>query len=181
MKMLKKCLFAIAVVAFLAVTVQAGDPVYDGAYKGDPWPMEYKPVNVCTIPVYMEVGWWVEIEDCQDLEIMLEQVSCSELTMKATADWPCYRGCEKLKVRTNFEAELEAELDNRAALIDGYDEGWDKSGWDDRVVVGPTGVYWEELEVCVELWSTDLWEEPATSAKKKVGDLKIKVKPTGAP
>jgi hypothetical protein len=183
MKMLKKCLFTIAMVVFLAVTVQAGDPAYDGTYKGHPWPWpkEWKEVTVCVIPVYMEVGYWIEIEDCQDLEILLKQVPCDELMMKATTEWPCYQGCEKLKVRTNFEAELEARLDNRADLIDGYDEGWDKSLWDDKVVVGPTGGNWEELEVCVELWSTDLWTDPATGVKQKVGTLKIQVKPTGAP
>ena len=75
-KMLKKCLFVIAVTALLAATLQAGEyksgqPWEDSgdywAYKGHPypWPVEWKKVEVCRIPIWMEVGFWVEIKDCK--------------------------------------------------------------------------------------------------------------------
>jgi len=180
--MLKKCLLAIAVVAFLAAIVQADTR----QYKGDPWPTVYKPVEMCTIPVYIEVGWWIEIKDCQDLEITLEQVNCSELEIvnKDADDWPCYEGCEKFKVRTNFEAELDLEFDHDSDIINKHDEGIfnETSGdWEDPFIVSPDAD-WQEFEICINAWVVERWESTADAGDdEKVGDLIIWVVPTGTP
>lgn len=179
--MLKKCLLAIAVVAILAVTLQADT----AQYKGDPWPTEYKQVDVCVIPVYIEVGWWIEIKDCQDLEIVLEQVKCSELqVVTGEDDWPCYEGCEKFKVRNNFEAEIDLKFDVDSDIINKHDEGIYNSvsgDWEDPFITGPNAD-WEELEVCIDAWGVELWESTAPAGdEEKVGDLYIKVVPTGTP
>ena len=179
--MLKKCLIAIALVAFLAATVQADT----SQYKGDPWPwpFKWKKVEICSIPVYMEIGWWIEVKDCQDLEIILKQVPCNELHMKDTTDWPCYQGCEDVKIRANFEAELSLDLDKTKKgddVIHKSKVGWNVPGWPEKLILGPTGGSWEEYEVCVELYDTDLWEIDASSAGvlEKVADLVIEVEPT---
>ncbi|MHC4597007.1 MAG: hypothetical protein ACYS19_18935, partial [Planctomycetota bacterium] len=62
--------------ALLAVTIHAGTPKAGvpwedsgdwWAYKGHPypWPVEYKKIEICRIPIWMEVGFWVEIKDCE--------------------------------------------------------------------------------------------------------------------
>jgi len=191
MKMLKKCLLAITVVAFLAVTVQAGDPAYyDGTYKGHPWPwpLEWKEVTVCTIPVYMEVGYWIEIKDCQDLEIILKQVECSELKSgeAGPGDWPCYEGCEKVKVRSNFEANLDLDFEDEKpfkGLINDNEVFWEDllpGDLDDDIQVGPTGGDWVELTVCLNFWSVELWEVTVpdrAGEKSRLGVIEINVQP----
>jgi hypothetical protein len=58
MKMVKKCMIAVAVAALMVTTVRAGDP----AIKRDgDWPWTYKAIDLCTIPVYMDVGHYVQL------------------------------------------------------------------------------------------------------------------------
>jgi hypothetical protein len=181
MKMLKKCLFAITVVALLAATVQADTAQYKG--HPWPWPIEWKEVVVCKFPVFMEIGYWIEIKDCQDLEIILVQVDCDKLKGKSTDKWPCYEGCEKIKVRTNFEANLDLDFEDDADLVDDDKVFWEDilPTVDDDIQVGPTGGDWQELTICLDLWSTDLWETAVPSRageKSKIGEIEIKVEPT---
>jgi hypothetical protein len=92
MKMVKKTLVAIALVAFLAISAPADDvtpPVTDGAFdifyfgpsqngngvkvEGDDtvyWPYEYKALDICTIPVRIQVGMYVEVEDCKQRKLI---------------------------------------------------------------------------------------------------------------
>ncbi len=133
----------------------------------------------------MEIGYWIEIKDCQDLEVILVQVPCDELRGKKTDKWPCYEGCVKIKVRTNFEANLDLDLENEADFID---DSSDKEFWadilpdvDDDIIVPPTGGDWVELEACIDVYDTELWESTVPNRageKSRVGDLCIKVEPT---
>ena len=183
--MLKKCLFAITVVALLTATLQADTAQYKG--HPWPWPIEWKEIVVCTFPVFMEIGYWIEIKDCQDLELILKQVPCEELKGKSTDKWPCYEGCEKIKVRSNFEANLDLDLENKNDIID---DSSDKLFWedilpkvDDDIQVGPTGGDWVELTICLDIYDTELWEADVPSRageKSKVADIEIKVEPTAS-
>jgi len=170
MKMLKKCLFAIAVIALLAVTVQAAST----KYKGDPypWPVEWKKVEICRIPVFMEVGFWVEIKDCEDKEILLKQVNCETIGKNPVDDFPCYLGCVDLEIRTNFEAELSGDLSHsldmkHKQLFNG-----------DEKHTLPGDGKWIDVEACVNAYDVELWDfEYAAGTKSEIGKLKIKVKP----
>jgi hypothetical protein len=178
MKMLKKCLIAIAVVALLAVTVQADT----AKIKRNPWPTEYKLVDICEIPVSIEVGWYIEIEDCQDLEIVLEQVPCSELKVEpgGADEYPCYEGCEKFGVRANFDAELDLELVLTSDIIDDHAEGISDDGITyDVPFIQPASGTFVELDVCVDAWNVDFTADLGATPgdEVSVGTLIIQARP----
>lgn len=183
-KMLKKCLFAIAVTALLAVMVQAGvatDPYGScddtWVYKGHPypWPVEYKKIEICRIPIWMEVGFWVEIRDCENAEILLVQVECKDVN-RDDDNWPCYTGCADIAIRTNFEASIDGDVSH---------SGWDMShkekfnGKEPLVIAGDGD--WHEIEACVIAYNFKLWKETAGGVKEEIGYLKVRIKPTGDP
>jgi hypothetical protein len=185
-KMLKKCLFAIAVTALLAVTIQAGTPK-EGlpweddcdtwAYKGHPypWPVEYKKVEICRIPIWMEVGFWVEMKGCEDAEILLVQEDCLEVGRKE-GDFPCYKGCTDIAIRTNFEASIDGDVSHDIGMS--HKELFN----DDEPLVIPGDGNWHEIEVCVVAYKVKLWEwENAAGTKAEIGYLKVRIKPTGSP
>jgi len=87
--MLTKGIFVLAV-SLLTVgayardyVTPAGDTVdweYDGSSserKAESWnwPATYDYKDVCTIPVRMDVGFWVKVIDCKDKKLDLKQVS----------------------------------------------------------------------------------------------------------
>lgn len=98
--MLKKSLFALAVVAIMAASVQAGHvKLYD-------WPGHWvwDCVEITRIPVYMKIGMYIEILDQDKLEIVMKQDA-----------WREYSGCVTIKIKTNFNAELSCSFNNVAA------------------------------------------------------------------
>ena len=100
--MLKKSLFVVAVLAMLVPATYARDfldnagawsgssttltnqPVvnweYDGANserkaESYNWPAVYESQDICVIPVKMDVGFWIKVNNCKDLVLNLKQVS----------------------------------------------------------------------------------------------------------
>ncbi|MGE5295308.1 MAG: hypothetical protein ACM3VT_10820, partial [Solirubrobacterales bacterium] len=61
--MKKKELFAVAVVALMAVVAQAGE------IKFHEWPCAPVPQEITTIPVVMDIGFWIRIKDQDKLQI----------------------------------------------------------------------------------------------------------------
>jgi len=55
--MLKRSLVAVAVVALLAMTVQAGE------IKTHTWPCDFKALEITSIPVVMDIGYYIKIKD----------------------------------------------------------------------------------------------------------------------
>ena len=174
MKMVKKCLIAIAVVALLAATVQAADPgniKHEGTW---PWTKIYEPVAICTLPVILEVGHFVQIIDCTDLEIKLVQVVCDTIGKNNTKDFPCYTDCVNVKAKANFDATFGASFSSEGGdvnIIDGKDVYWD--GGDTIVGDGSE----QTLKLCMKAWKVKLWASGATSGTVKVGTITITVKP----
>jgi hypothetical protein len=177
MKMVKKCLIAIAVVALLAATVQAADPA--AKYEGDwPWTKTYDSINICTFDVSLEVGHFVQIQNCtgdNKREMKLQQVECSEIS-KGSGDFPCYSACVTITARANFVATLGANFDREAG--DKTIIGGDKFelGWTSGSTIGPSGA-WEDSHLCMKAWAVQLWASGATSGKVTVGTITITVKP----
>ena len=182
--MVKKILFTIAVVAFLTASVRAIDPKYTEKWDGM-WPYEYLYVEVCTIPVLMDVGYFVQIKDCQDRKIKMKQVLCTSIGQKAD-EFPCYDGCETFKIRSNFEAKLGGKLINR---IGWFDAGDDKvyyvsvgAGQEPDIIPPVTSsIDWYERKVCVKAWKIQIWNAGVQGDEIKVADLQITVKPTQEP
>lgn len=169
MKMVKKCLIAIAVVALLATTVQGANPMkFEGTW---PWTKIYEPVGICTLPVYLEVGHYVQIKDCGDLEMKLVQVDCGEID-KGGDDFPCYAGCVSFDARANFLATFGANFNGSDVNII-----TDKNlSWPNGDTIGPDGG-WENLKLCMKAWKVALWGSGQTSGTVKVGTITITVKP----
>ena len=185
--MVKKCLIAIAVVALLATSVQAvTNPI-----KKDPglWPWHYDTIDICVFPVTLDVGHYVQIEDCHLLVMKLKQTDCSDIG-KLPADFPCYgdpavpgAACVDIGVRANFPAILGASLAISGGGItqvlksDGYDLFW---FGDDNDIAGNTGAY-EYLKLCLSAWQVELWKSGSATGTITVGMITINVKPPPGP
>jgi hypothetical protein len=188
MKMVKKILFTIAVVAFLAASVQAVDPAkYAQKFDGR-WPYEYLDVPICSIRVYMDVGYFVQLEKCGDYKIKLKQVPCDDgkdpYPKNATKDFPCYRDCEKIKVRANFDAKMGGKVVDRVSW-------WANDKWevyyeaDEGNVpnVVPGNGAWHTRWVCIKAWDIQIWKSEDMQGKNeaRVATLWVTVKPDQDP
>ena len=172
--MIKKSLIAIAMLAFLAATVQAADiPLGPGALKyDDHWPWTYTELDVCCIPIYMDVGYYVWI-NCADVKLILKQIDCGAIGKSVTDDFPCYRGCTTFQILANFEVKLGCRVD-----AEGYGVLVDKECSLDKTVVGPTTSGAEDVEVCVNAWNTNTWAI-LPGDEVRVGRVCITAKPNG--
>ena len=133
------------------------------------WPFEYKALDLCVIPVYMHVGYFVQVYECHKRAIKLVQVNCEDIG-KATSMWPCYKDCEDVKVRSNFEVKLGLTKSKVGTIIDqwtAYFEGDD--------VVTPSES-WQTVTVCVEAWKANLLKA-TPDTEVEVGQVVITVKP----
>jgi hypothetical protein len=187
--MLKRTLIAIAVVALLATSVQALGPTpHYKSGESKPgnglkvniqnvalgWPVEYKALDLCVIPVYISIGYFVEVKECHKRKIKLIQVECGD--MKKGSDWPCYADCEDVQVRSNFEAKLGLSLRDKGSMIDKWDAYFkiDDAASSSATVAAATG--WQKVTVCVEAWKAKLLNStPGTEVK--AGNVVITVKP----
>ena len=98
--MLKKSLFAIALVGLLASMAMAGDDVQVRA-EGCTWPWIkcYKPYDICRVPVWIKVGYYVKIDKCNGLKIMMQP---------SGAD---YVGCVDFGITSNFNMVIGARIE----------------------------------------------------------------------
>ena len=181
--MLKRTLIVVAVVAFLATSAQALGPDPHTGGGNSPaikvnnesftlgWPFEYKALRLCTIPVYMNVGYYVQVEKCHERKIKLVQVDCEDQRVgKGAGDWPCYYDCENVKIRSNFEAKLGVDKEKIGSVI----KDW--SAWVTPDVVGPSAG-WQTVSVCVKAWKTELWKAGNVGKEVRVGTVYLTVKP----
>jgi hypothetical protein len=165
--MVKKSLIVIALLAFMATTVQAGDLAFNPRKFDLEWPWTYVAVEICQIPVYIEIGWYVELVDCASKEILLKQVTCDSIG-KGAGDYPCYYGCVTFTVRANFEVKLSTTAYNLAGII----TNWSHSLSQDVIpATVPT-----DVQLCVKAWKPNLFMHPK-DAKVFVGEIGILVKP----
>ena len=180
--MVNRIIIAIVVVALTATSAQALGPephegILDGnfAIKVDierfaiGFPFEYKPLALCVVPVSMNVGFFVQVEDCDSKKIVLTQVDCSDIE-KSAGDWPCYFDCETVRIRYNFEVKLGVKLKAESPVINQWEAYYDGSD-----IVSPSGNY-ETVTVCVKAWRAQLFLQ-APGSQVRVGTLIITVKP----
>jgi len=177
--MLKRTLIVVAVVALLATSAQALGPDPHTGGGNSPaikvnnqsmtigWPFEYKALTICSIPVYMNVGYYVQVEKCHERKIKLVQVPCEDI---GKSDWPCYYDCENVKIRANFEVKLGVDRVKIGSVI----KEWSASVTPD--VVGPSSG-WSTVSVCVKAWKTELWNAGTVGKEVKVGTINLTVKP----
>jgi hypothetical protein len=178
MKMLKKCIIALAVATLMATTVvQAGAPAPSGSIKRDgDWPWTYKAIDLCTMPVYMDVGHYVQLKECHKREIKLVQVECDTIG-RDSGDFPCYSDCEDIEVRSNFPAIFGASLTKIGPILQDTSLYWKD---DLNQITGSTGT-WEKLTICLDAWNAEIWRAAEPAENAIVGELTINVKPPDGP
>jgi len=149
---MKKALFAVAAVALLAVAAQAGE------IKTHTWPCTLTPLEITQIPVYLEVGYFVQIPDQNKLKITLAQESIHN-----------YAGCTTMTVRTNTAIQLSASI-ARTGPVPG-DYSCSITGG------GALGMGTHSVEVCAAVANADL-AGAAGGTTPEVAKVTIKVVPT---
>jgi len=182
---MKRTLIATAVVALLATSIRASieDPYYfttgtHGAIKIGgkdaptirwPYKIVYEELVVCNIPIKMKVGLFVQVKDCKDKKIILEQVDCFDIG-KGAADYPCYLGCVEFDVRANFNVKLGSALHKEGDVIDSWSAYYDVG---DTV---PGDGDWHDAKLCVITWKTRIYKA-APGNEVSVGSVDITVMP----
>ncbi len=184
--MVKKCLIVIAVVALLAITVQAA--TFPAIKHDGDWPWRYIEKDICTFPVIMEVGHYVQIYKCNELKMKLKQIECADIDKD---DFPCYGkpgegdlpdgpACVTIKARANFAAVFGADFHSGGGggvdIIEESELSWP----DGNTIQGGTGD-WESLKLCMIAWKVKLWDSGAIGSKVKVGEITLNVKPPDGP
>ena len=135
---------------------------------------QYNPVNLCTFPVSLEVGHFVQIKECNKRNIKLIQVSCESIGRDGN-DFPCYKGNDVIEVRANFPAIFNASLSNS----DG-DEDMLKNVnlyWENGVNTIQGGIGWEKLRLCLEAWDVKIYKSTVVGTIE-VGEITIEVRPS---
>jgi hypothetical protein len=151
--MMKGCITTAAVIAILAVGVQAGE------VKLHEWPCQFVSVEISSIPVVMDVGYWVKIKDQDRLRIKLFQDE---------SDIHMFKGCTDMVVENNFNVIFSCSVSATGAVPGDY-----------SCTVNPANLPagGGTVQVCVTLKRADLSKTPGNSKDVQVATVKIKVKP----
>jgi hypothetical protein len=154
--MLKRSLVAVAVVALLAMGVQAGE------IKTHTWPCDFKALEITSIPVLMDIGYYIKIKDQDKLKIKLIQDTLINTK---------FSGCTNMKVESNFAAQLSCSITKTGAIDGKYSCSITGGG---AIPAGSSTV-----EVCATLTDAVLGVSgvPAGSTDVQVATVKISVKP----
>jgi len=150
---MKKALVAMAVVALLSVGVQAGE------IKTHDWPCTFVALEITSIPVVMDIGYYVRIKDQDKLSIKLVQDE---------QDIHKFKGCTDMVVESNFNLVLSCSISKTGAIAGDYSCSVDPA----TVNAGSTTV-----KVCATLTNANLTGQAAGTNNVQVATVKIKVKP----
>jgi hypothetical protein len=137
-------------VALLAAAAPAGE------IKIHKWPCALVPQEVVTIPVVMDIGYWVHIIN-QDAKIKLKQISIET-----------YEGCTDLRLRSNFDLTLMCSIVPTGIIKGNYScfvEGAD--------IDAPGGT----ATVCARLTQANLVGAPGGSRNVQVANVVVRVVP----
>lgn len=157
---MKKQLFAVAAVVLMAVVAQAGEIKYHE------WPCAPIAQEITTIPVVMDVGFWVRIKDQGDLRIKLSQDSIHT-----------YSGCTTAVVETNscltFSCSISRVTIDGSAVVPG----------DYSCSVSPANIDAPggSLTVCARIANADLSRVPGGTKNVHVANVTVRVVPRACP
>jgi hypothetical protein len=154
--MLKGCLTIAAVIAMLTAGVHAGE------IKTHEWPCTFVALEITTIPVVMDIGYFIRVKSQNNLQIKLVQ---------DTQDLHLFTGCTNMTVESNFNAALECSITKTGAVDGSYTCSLDPQ----MIDAGSTSV-----KVCATLKNANLATNggPLAGAKNvQVATVKIRVKP----
>ena len=138
----------------------------------------YNPIDICTFPVSMEVGHYIQLKECHKRKIELKQVTCKSIG-RDNSDFPCYKGSDVIEVRANFPAILNASL-HKSGGGEGLLKDF-KLYWENDVNTIQGNGDWEELKLCLETWNVEIWKSGGTVGTVEIGDITIEVRPPDDP
>lgn len=158
--MMKKELFAVAVLVLMAGVGQAGEIKYHE------WPTTLVPQEIATIPVTMDVGYWIRIKDQGDLVIKMTQQTIHT-----------YFGCVNAVVETNtclaFSCSISSVVRDGSAVVPGtYSCSVAPSNID-----APGGT----LSICARLADADLGRVAGGTKNVHVANVTLRVVPRACP
>ena len=189
--MLKKTILIIAIAA-LAVPAFGAVGFLDGKkIEAGFWPSQYVPQGITKkIPVYMNIGYYVEVQSVEKIKIYLNQV-----------DYNTYEGSKKFKIRANFEALIGAEIEDLGLItfwspkLDGVETDIIESdpmigfsarvgdgGGDGEDEVIQAGSSWNELELFAAVNGVNMMSiEGGPDCELKVAEITLTVVPNSLP
>jgi len=153
---MKRVSFAVVAAVLFAASAPAGE------IKFHEWPMAPIPQEVTTIPVTMDIGYWVRIKDQDKLKIVLSQDSIHS-----------YSGCTSMVVETNSSLTFSTTIakvtkDGNVIVPGDYSTSVSPANID-----APGGT----LSVCAKLQNADLSKVPGGSKNVHVANVTVKVVP----
>jgi len=158
---MKKGLLIVAAVLMLAGSLQAGE------IKLHQWPCAFVAQTFMTIPVKMDIGYWIRVKNQQNISIKLTQTSGTIHT---------YSGCTTIAVESNFNATLTMSIAAVGTTSPGdlnCDFGTTNPTKTATVTPGTTN-----LQVCAYLTNANLAIGTGGSKNVQVGLITIMVAPT---
>jgi len=173
---MKKALFAVAAVALLAVVAQAGE------IKLHEWPCEPVPQELMTIPVYMDIGYWIRIKDQGKKLIYMHQDSV-HVYSGCTGDAKS-GGDSKITVETNTAMRFSCDIipvQKDGVNVVPLDTSIGDRGYDCWVDPTEVGIGNTVVAVCARIRGADLSKVPGGNKKVHVADVKLKVRPISIP
>jgi hypothetical protein len=185
--MVKKSIFVIALLGMLATVSLAQDvptPQLPGQLKIDTqWPytcvVNWTPIDICTIKVYLKIGMFIEIDNCANLKINMVQQNCP-----SGQSFPCYQGCVTIKVRSNFDAIISVRKGQTVNNIingnnwkvyfraDSSDPATNVTTWN---IAGDGNFH--QLDVCVQAWDANIFNSTLVGQYVQVGEVIISAIP----
>lgn len=158
---MKKQLFAVAVVVLMAVVGQAGE------IKFHEWPCAPIPQEITTIPVVMDIGFWIRIKDQEDLRIKLAQDAIHT-----------YSGCTTAVVETNSCLTFSCSI-TRVTIPDvgPVVPGTYSCSVSPANIDAPGGT----LTVCARITDADLSRVPGGTKNVHVANVTVRVIPRACP
>lgn len=148
--MSRRSLFIGLIIALLATAVPAGE------IKIHEWPTAFIPQEVASIPVLLDVGFWIEIVN-QDAVIKLQQINIHT-----------FQGCVDLIVRSNFNLRLSCTITPTGVIAGDYSCSVQNANID-----APGGV----ATICARLTNADLRGRPGGSKDVHVATVVVRVVP----
>ncbi len=205
--MVKKSIIAIALLAMLTsvsfAQLNTPDPNITSGIKFDSgkWPVTctYTPIQVCEVPVYIQIGMFIKIANCGN-GIVMKEIACP-----AGKDFPCYHGCITLQVYNNFCVILKEKFTSTSSvLVDGSKLFPSKPGTGykayftngegdakDTITVPCKTDNYNGVELCVDATGANIWKAPYAPAYNRgtctgagnvqVGTIAITALPCGNP
>jgi hypothetical protein len=152
---MKKGLLIVAAMLMLAGAAQAGE------IKLHVWPCAFIAQDFMSIPVTMDIGYWIRVKNQQNYKIKMAQI-----------DIHTYDGCVTIPVECNFNATLSASI--QAYTVVG------NAGGSFSCTINPANVTpgTTNVQVCAHLTNANLGAFPGGSKDVQVATVYIKVVPT---